>query len=191
MKIFSNIYNYVIDLAKKENVLRYLYGLSFIESFIFPIPPDVLLAPIALTRKYNWIRLAFFTTIYSVLGGIIGYIIGSFLFEVELFNNIISEEKFFQAKNLFNEHGFEIIFLAGFTPLPYKAFTITAGYMSVTFIPFLLASFIGRGLRFFLVAAIFYLFGLDRANKLRNYFEYIGYVATILFIIFIYMRYFR
>ena len=191
MKIFSNIYNYVIDLAKKENVLRYLYGLSFIESFIFPIPPDVLLAPIALTRKYNWIRLAFFTTIYSVLGGIIGYIIGSFLFEVELFNNIISDEKFFQAKNLFNEHGFEIIFLAGFTPLPYKAFTITAGYMSVTFIPFLLASFIGRGLRFFLVAAIFYLFGLDRANKLRNYFEYIGYVATILFIIFIYMRYFR
>lgn len=191
MKIFSNIYNYVIDLAKKENVLRYLYGLSFIESFIFPIPPDVLLAPIALTRKYNWIRLAFFTTIYSVLGGTIGYIIGSFLFEVELFNNIISDEKFFQAKNLFNEHGFEIIFLAGFTPLPYKAFTITAGYMSVTFIPFLLASFIGRGLRFFLVAAIFYLFGLDRANKLRNYFEYIGYVATILFIIFIYMRYFR
>ena len=191
MKIFSNIYNYVIDLAKKENVLRYLYGLSFIESFIFPIPPDVLLAPIALTRKYNWIRLAFFTTIYSVLGGIIGYIIGSFLFEVELFNNIISDEKFFQAKNLFNEHGFLIIFIAGFTPIPYKAFTITAGYMSIAFIPFLAASFVGRGFRFFLVSAIFYLFGLDRANKLRNYFEYIGYVATILFIIFIYMRYFR
>lgn len=191
MKIFSNIYNYVIDLAKKENVLRYLYGLSFIESFIFPLPPDILLAPIALTRKYNWIRLAFFTTIYSVLGGIIGYIIGSYLFEVQLFNNIISEEKFIQAKNLFNEHGFLIIFIAGFTPIPYKAFTITAGYMSIAFIPFLAASFVGRGFRFFLVSAIFYLFGLDRANKLRNYFEYIGYVATILLIIYIFMRYSR
>ncbi len=191
MKIFTNLYNYVINLAKKENVLRYLYGLSFIESFIFPIPPDVLLAPIALTRKYNWIRLAFFTTIYSVLGGIIGYIIGSYLFEVQLFNNIISEEKFIQAKNLFNEHGFLIIFIAGFTPIPYKAFTITAGYMSIAFIPFLAASFVGRGFRFFLVSAIFYLFGLDRANKLRNYFEYIGYVATILLIIYIFMRYSR
>tara|TARA_Y100000768_G_scaffold15473_1_gene10773 strand:+ start:824 stop:1399 length:576 start_codon:yes stop_codon:yes gene_type:complete len=191
MKIFTNLYNYVINLAKKENVLRYLYGLSFIESFIFPLPPDILLAPIALTRKYNWIRLAFFTTIYSVLGGIIGYIIGSYLFEVQLFNNIISEEKFIQAKNLFNEHGFLIIFIAGFTPIPYKAFTITAGYMSIAFIPFLAASFVGRGFRFFLVSAIFYLFGLDRANKLRNYFEYIGYVATILLIIYIFMRYSR
>ena len=191
MKIFTNLYNYVINLAKKENVLRYLYGLSFIESFIFPLPPDILLAPIALTRKYSWIRLAFFTTIYSVLGGIIGYIIGSYLFEVQLFNNIISEEKFIQAKNLFNEHGFLIIFIAGFTPIPYKAFTITAGYMSIAFIPFLAASFVGRGFRFFLVSAIFYLFGLDRANKLRNYFEYIGYVATILLIIYIFMRYSR
>ncbi len=190
MKIFTNIYNYTINLANKEKVLKYLYGLSFIESFIFPIPPDVLLAPIALTRKYNWVRLAFFTTLYSVFGGIVGYIIGSFLFEVEILNNIVSEENFFEAKKLFNNHGFLIIFLAGFTPLPYKVFTITAGYMSIAIIPFFIASFIGRGLRFFLVSAIFYFFGLDRANRLKNYFEYIGYAATILLIIFIYMRYF-
>ena len=69
MNFFTNIYDYIIKLAEKKNVTRYLYGVSFIESFIFPIPPDVLLAPIALTRKYNWILIAFNTTIFSVLGG--------------------------------------------------------------------------------------------------------------------------
>ncbi len=191
MKIFTKIYDYTINFSRKKDARRYLYGLSFIESFIFPIPPDVLLAPMALTRTHGWIQLAFFTTVYSILGGAFGYLIGSYLFEIDILNNIINEKSFLDAKKLFNEHGFLIIFLAGFTPLPYKAFTITAGYMSLAIIPFLVASFFGRGLRFFIVAAIFYYFGIERANKIKKYFEYIGYIATILLIFIFYVKYFN
>tara|TARA_B100001996_G_scaffold376023_1_gene356744 strand:+ start:1728 stop:2303 length:576 start_codon:yes stop_codon:yes gene_type:complete len=190
MKIFTNLYDYIINLANKKNVDKYLYGLSFIESFIFPIPPDILLAPLALTRKYNWIKLAFNTTCFSVAGGIIGYILGSYLYEISLFNNIISDEMFFESKKLFDEHGFIIIVVAGFTPLPYKAFTITAGYLSIAIFPFILSSLIGRGLRFFMVSAIFHFFGIDLANRMKKYFEYIGVVVTIILMLIIYYKYF-
>ncbi len=97
MKIFTKIYDYTINFSKKKNARRYLYGLSFIESFIFPIPPDVLLAPMALTRTHGWIQLAFFTTIYSILGGAFGYLIGSYLFEFDILNSIINEKNFLDA----------------------------------------------------------------------------------------------
>ena len=190
MKFFTNIYDYVIGLAYKEKVTRYLYGLSFIESFIFPIPPDILLAPIALTKKYNWIKIAFNTTLFSVLGGLIGYIIGLYLYESSILNKIVEENIFIEVKNLFLEHGFLIMIIAGFTPLPFKAFTITAGYMSIALIPFVISSFIGRGLRFFIVAAIFHYFGLIMANRIKKYFEYIGLIITFTLIYFVYLKYY-
>ena len=190
MKFFTNIYDYVIGLAYKEKVTRYLYGLSFIESFIFPIPPDILLAPIALTKKYNWIKIAFNTTLFSVLGGLVGYIIGLYLYESSILNKIVEENIFIEVKNLFLEHGFLIMIIAGFTPLPFKAFTITAGYMSIALIPFVVSSFIGRGLRFFIVAAIFHYFGLIMANRIKKYFEYIGLIITFILIYFVYLKYY-
>jgi len=190
MKLFTSIYDYTIALANKEKVTKYLYGLSFIESFFFPIPPDVLLAPIALTKKYNWIKIAFNTTIFSVLGGLVGYIIGLYLYELSILNNIIKEEVFLDVKNLFISHGVTIMIIAGFTPLPFKAFTITAGYMSLPVILFIISSFIGRALRFFLVAAIFHYFGLNIANKIKKYFEYIGWITIIILIYIIFLKYF-
>ena len=190
MKFFTNIYDYVIGLSYKEKVTRYLYGLSFIESFIFPIPPDILLAPIALTKKYNWIKIAFNTTLFSVLGGLVGYIIGLYLYESSILNKIVEENIFIEVKNLFLEHGFLIMIIAGFTPLPFKAFTITAGYMSIALIPFVISSFIGRGLRFFIVAAIFHYFGLIMANRIKKYFEYIGLIITFILIYFVYLKYY-
>ena len=190
MKPFTRLYDYIILLANKKNVLRYLYMLSFIESFIFPIPPDVLLAPIALTKKYNWVKVAFYTTLCSVLGGLIGYIIGSYIDNLSILNNIISAETLLEVKNLFKEYDFLIILIAGFTPLPYKAFTITAGIASIALLPFIISSFIGRGLRFFLVAGIFHYFGLALANKIKKYFEYIGIIIIIILIYFIYYKYF-
>ena len=190
MKFFTNIYDYVIGLAYKEKVTRYLYGLSFIESFIFPIPPDILLAPIALTKKYNWIKIAFNTTLFSVLGGLVGYIIGLYLYESSILNKIVEENIFIEVKNLFLEHGFLIMIIAGFTPLPFKAFTITAGYMSIALIPFVISSFIGRGLRFFIVAAIFHYFGLIMANRIKKYFECIGLIITFILIYFVYLKYY-
>tara|TARA_Y100000996_G_C22462149_1_gene618512 strand:+ start:57 stop:629 length:573 start_codon:yes stop_codon:yes gene_type:complete len=189
MKIFTNIYDKIIELAYKKNVTRYLYFLSFIESFIFPVPPDVLLAPIALTKKYNWIKLAFYTTLSSVIGGLVGYILGIYLYEIALLNNIIDENVFLEVKNLFLKHGVIIIIIAGFTPLPFKAFTIIAGYMSLSIIPFIISSFIGRGLRFFLVSALFNYFGIERANRLKKYFEYIGIILTIILLLLIYYKF--
>ena len=190
MKLFTNIYDYIIALAYREKVTRYLYGLSFIESIFFPIPPDVLLAPIALTKKYNWIKIAFYTTLYSVLGGLIGYIIGLYLYEISIFNSIIKEIIFFEVKDLFDKHGVIIMIIAGFSPLPFKAFTITAGYMSLPIFLFVVSSFIGRSLRFFLVAALFHYLGESFANKIKKYFEYIGWTIVIISIYIIFLKYF-
>ena len=190
MKLFTNIYDYIIDLAHRENVTRYLYGLSFIESIFFPIPPDVLLAPIALTKKYNWIKIAFYTTFYSVVGGLVGYVIGLYLYELSILNSIIKESVFLEVKNLFDKHGVIIMIIAGFSPLPFKAFTITAGYMSLPIILFTVSSFIGRSLRFFLVAALFHYLGESIANKIKKYFEYIGWTVVIIFLFIIFSKYF-
>ena len=187
---FTSLYDYVIELANKKNVLKYLYGLSFIEAFIFPVPPDVLLAPIALTKKYNWFRLALNTTLFSVCGGLVGYFIGSYLYDISFLSSIINEDKFMNVKNIFLEHGVWVIIIAGFTPLPFKVATLTAGYMSLAIIPFIIASIIGRGLRFFLVASIFHYFGIELANRMRKYFEYIGLAVTIFLLLFIYNKYF-
>ena len=189
MKIFTIMYDHIIKLANKKNVLAYLYGLSFIESFIFPIPPDVLLAPIALTKKYNWINLAFNTTLFSVLGGLVGYIIGLYLFEISILRDLVDEEVFMSVKNLFIDNGVWVIIIAGFTPLPYKVFTVTAGYMSLAILPFIISSFIGRGVRFFLVAAIFHHFGLDLANRMKKYFEYIGFLLLASILLIFYYKY--
>ena len=187
---FTSIYDYIIELANKKNVLKYLYSLSFVEAFIFPIPPDVLLAPIALTKKYSWLKLAFNTTLFSVCGGLVGYFIGSYLYDISFLRSIINEDKFMNVKNIFLEHGVWVIIIAGFTPLPFKVATLTAGYMSLPLIPFIVASIIGRGLRFFLVASIFHYFGIVLANRMRKYFEYIGLVVTIFLLLFIYNKYF-
>ena len=187
---FTSIYDYVIELANKKNVLKYLYSLSFVEAFIFPVPPDILLAPIALTKKYSWFKLAFNTTLFSVCGGLVGYFIGSYLYDISFLSSIINEDKFMNVKNIFLEHGVWVIIIAGFTPLPFKVATLTAGYMSLAIIPFIIASMIGRGLRFFLVASIFHYFGIELANRMRKYFEYIGLVVTIFLLLFIYNKYF-
>ena len=187
---FTSMYDYVIKLANKKNVLKYLYGLSFIEAFIFPVPPDTLLAPIALTKKYSWFKLALNTTLFSVCGGLVGYFIGSYLNEISFLNSMVNEDKLLSVKNIFLEHGVWVIIIAGFTPLPFKVATLTAGYMSLALIPFIIASIIGRGLRFFLVASIFHYFGIELANRMRKYFEYIGLLVTIFLLFFIYNKYF-
>ncbi len=187
---FTSMYDYVIKLANKKNVLKYLYGLSFIEAFIFPVPPDALLAPIALTKKYSWFKLALNTTLFSVCGGLVGYFIGFYLNEISFLNSMVNEDKLLSVKNIFLEHGVWVIIIAGFTPLPFKVATLTAGYMSLALIPFIIASIIGRGLRFFLVASIFHYFGIELANRMRKYFEYIGLLVTIFLLFFIYNKYF-
>ena len=159
---------------------------SFIESIFFPIPTDVLLIPMCFSKPSEWKILAFITTVTSVAGGAVGFLLGSFLFAevypiIEDLNYVAA---FNDVKNLFYLHGALIILIASFTPLPYKLFTITAGFLSVDIILFLLFSFIGRGLRFYLVAYITKEHGVVILEYLNRYFLYIASVIILVYVIF-------
>ena len=167
---------------KSKKILGFL---SFIESIFFPIPTDVLLIPMCYSKPSEWKILALITTIASVAGGVVGFFLGSFLF-MEVYPiiedlNYVSE--FNDVKNLFYLHGALIILIASFTPLPYKLFTITAGFLSVDFILFLVFSLIGRALRFYLVAYITRAHGEVILEYLNRYFLYIASVIIIVYII--------
>ena len=184
MKLFSNIYKKVIELAKHHHAEYYLGGLSFAESSFFPIPPDVMLIPMSLARPDGWIRFALLATIMSVLGGIVGYFIGVWAFE--WLESILTTggyaDKFEQAKSLFSAWGVAAILVAGFSPIPYKLFTITAGLLSMAFLPFVIASAIGRGARFFLVAGLVAKAGPKMEPTILKYIEWLGWLVVVLLI---------
>ena len=159
MRIFQWMYDKALVWAKHRHAERYLFGLSFTESVIFPIPPDVMLAPMALAEREKAWRFAWLTTIASVLGGIAGYLLGYWLFEPvvqPLIDHFGYQELFGKVSEWFKNYGVWIVFIAGFSPIPYKLFTVSAGLMQMAFIPFVIASFIGRASRFFLVSALMY-----------------------------------
>jgi membrane protein YqaA with SNARE-associated domain len=181
MKLFSSLYKRVIAWSRHRHAPRYLAGLSFAESSFFPIPPDVMLAPMTLANPGKAWNLAFITTIASVQGGLLGYFIGLFAFDfVEpLLQSAGYYPKYLVAREWFSEWGFWAIFIAGFSPIPYKLFTITAGVISMSLLPFVLASFIGRGARFFLVAGLMAWGGERMEDALHKYIDRIGW-ATVL-----------
>tara|TARA_Y100001958_G_C20944822_1_gene349763 strand:- start:60 stop:665 length:606 start_codon:yes stop_codon:yes gene_type:complete len=164
--MFKSIYEKCLDLAAHKSSKYYLAIVSFIESSFFPIPPDVMIVPMVIAKKKDFIKIFLITTIFSVLGGMMGYLIGIFFFDFG--TNILSfygyEDKFSDIKNdLISSNSFfawlGILFLAGFTPLPYKVFTIASGLIGFNFLVFILISLISRGLRFFLVSYLTYRFG--------------------------------
>ena len=186
MKIFSRLYDWVLGWAKHPHASRYLAALSFAESSFFPIPPDVMLAPMALARRDRAWGFAFITTFWSVLGGALGYLIGMFLFDVlaqPLISFYDASEAFATAQEKFKAHGVWIVFIAGFTPIPYKIFTISAGLASMAFLPFVVASLIGRGARFFLVSALIYFGGERFESGLRRYVDLIGWLMIALIVV--------
>ena len=179
MKLFSGLYSRVMQWSRHRHASRYLAGLSFAESSFFPIPPDVMLAPMSMAKPEQAWRLATITTLASVIGGLFGYLIGWFAFEaIEPFLHEIGyHEKYLQAKSWFDEWGFWAIFVAGFSPIPYKIFTITAGVISMAFLPFVIASLIGRGARFFLVAGLMSWGGEKMEKKLHQYVDLLGWLT--------------
>ena len=183
MKIFSRLYELVLTWAAHPRATRYLAALSFAESSFFPIPPDVMLAPMVLAQRQRAWMLAAVTTLWSVLGGIAGYLIGMFLFNVvaaPVINFYEAEAAFEVVRAKFQAHGVWIVFLAGFTPIPYKLFTISAGLASMSLLPFVAASLVGRGARFFLVAGLIYAGGERFESQLRRYADAIGWTVLIL-----------
>jgi membrane protein YqaA with SNARE-associated domain len=158
----------------------YLAGLSFAESSFFPVPPDVMLAPMALADTKKAWRYATITTAASVIGGAVGYLLGIFAFE--LIQPLLAKFGYLQgyatAVSWFEEWGVWVVFLAGFSPIPYKLFTIAAGVVSMPFLPFMAASFIGRGARFFLVAGLMVWGGARMEGILRQNIDRIGWVMV-------------
>ena len=186
MKLFGPCYDMALRWARHPHAIRYLGGLSFAESVFFPIPPDVMLAPMSLSRPDRAWYFALLTTLASVIGGIAGYALGYFAFDAWLAPVIDSagySHKLQTAMQWFGEYGVWVVFLAGFSPIPYKIFTISAGFLQMAFLPFLLASTVGRGARFFMVAGLMKLGGSTMEAKLRQYIEWIGWAVVILAVI--------
>lgn len=181
MKIFTPLYDACLKWAKHKHAEKYLAGLSCAESTFFPIPPDVMLAPMVLSQTHKAWRYALVTTVASVIGGILGYLLGMFAFEswiMPLVEQMGYAAKLAKAELWFADYGVWVVFLAGFSPIPYKVFTISAGALTMAFIPFVIASSIGRGMRFFLVAALMKYGGPPMEAKLKDYIEYIGWAVV-------------
>ena len=188
--MFKNLYKKCLDLAGHKSSKYYLAIVSFVESSFFPIPPDVMVIPIVISKKNDFKKIFLITTIFSVLGGVFGYIIGAFFFEfgAHIMNFYGYEDKLYNLKeSLIKNDGFYawlgILFLAGFTPLPYKVFTIASGLIGFNFLIFVLISLISRGLRFFLVSYLSYKFG-DLFNEFMDkhgskWFTIIGILIVI------------
>lgn len=186
MKLFSALYDRVLEWTQHPKADWILALLSFTESVIFPIPPDVMLAPMAMTQPQRAWRLAALTTVTSVLGGMVGYLLGYWAYDVAVLPAVEAlgyEEKLAQVSRWFSDYGIWIVFIAGFSPIPYKLFTVTAGVMHMLFIPFVLASAISRGLRFFLVAWLLKTGGPTMALKLRTYVDRIGWTIVVVAIV--------
>ncbi len=192
--MFNTLYKKSLNLAAHKSSKYYLALISFVESSFFPIPPDVMVIPMVITKKTEFIKIFFIATIFSVLGGILGYFIGAFFFDIGM--QIMSfygyEDKLIKLKNnLINSNSFYawlgILFLAGFTPLPYKVFTIASGLIGFNILIFIFISLISRGLRFFIVSYLSYKFG-DLFTEFMNkhgskWFTIIGILIVIIGII--------
>ena len=195
--MFQTLYKKCLNLAAHKSSNFYLGLVSFIESSFFPIPPDAMIIPMVIAKRKEFIKIFLIASIFSVLGGILGYLIG-YLFSdfamhiIEFYNY---EDKVENLKlNMLEGNGFiawlSILFLAGFTPLPYKAFTIASGLIAFNLPVFIIVSLISRSLRFFIVAFLTYKFG-ELFNEYMNkhgskWFTAIGILIVIIFV-FIYL----
>lgn len=182
MSLFSSLYDKTLMWAQHPKAPWYLGGMSFAESSFFPIPPDVMLMPMALAKPEKAFHFAWITTIFSLLGGLLGYAIGYWLLESiwPMIQSVGYEAKYHQIEGFFQEYGVWIVFAAGFSPIPYKLFTVTAGATNMALLPFLLASFVGRGARFFLVAWLMKIGGERYESNIRKWIDWLGWIVVIL-----------
>ena len=192
--MFQTLYKKCLELAAHKSSNFYLGLVSFIESSFFPIPPDAMIIPMVIAKKKEYLKIFLIASIFSVLGGIFGYLIGYLFFDLAMY---LIEFYDYQDKvenlklSMSQGSGFlawlSILFLAGFTPLPYKAFTISSGLIAFNLPVFIIVSLISRGLRFFIVAYLSYKFGELFTEYMEKHgskwFTIIGIIVVIMFII--------
>jgi membrane protein YqaA with SNARE-associated domain len=194
MKYVRQLYDWMLHWAETPYGPIALFLLAFAESSFFPIPPDALLIALVLGARKKAFKFALNSTVASVFGALLGYAIGHFVwwsnpnefsnFALFFFNNIpgFTEDIFFKVKGLYEEWNFWIVFTAGFTPIPYKVFTISAGAFEINLFLFVLASIISRAGRFFLVAGLIWKFGDEIKEFIDKYFNLLAIAFTVLLI---------
>ena len=193
--MFTQLYNNCLKLAAHKNSKYFLGVISFIESSFFPIPPDVMIAPMVIAKKRDYFKIFLIATIFSVLGGIFGYLIGAYFFDfaIKIVEYYAYENKLIYIKDTLSKgNGFYawlgILFLAGFTPLPYKVFTIASGLIGFNLFIFISISILSRGLRFFIVSYLSFKFADRFTNYMNKYgqkwFTIIGIIIVIVAVVF-------
>ncbi len=187
-KLANLIYEKIIDLANKRYALKILAFISFIESFIFPLPTDIFLMPMIIAKKKKYFSIIILTTVFSVLGGIVGYMVGLFFWDMlqPYFTRIYPgfDSNFENFKEKFVDIGWILILIGGFTPFPYKIITISCGIINVNFLLFLICSFISRFLRFYLVGFVTYKYGEKTKKIIDKYFNYITLIIVTIIVLY-------
>ncbi len=182
-KIIKSMYEWCMKLVSGRYALPALCAVSFIESSFFPIPPDIFMIPLILARRSEAFKIALYTTVSSVLGGLFGYAIGYFLYEtvgIAILNFFHYAQQFESFRHSYNEYGAWIVFGAGITPFPYKIITIASGTTGMNLIIFMIASVVARGLRFFLIAALLWKYG----EPMKTYIEKnLGWLSVVFFLL--------
>ncbi|HHE9998803.1 DedA family protein [Haemophilus influenzae] len=185
MKIFGTMYDKTMEWSKHRFAVFWLSFVSFIEAIFFPIPPDVMLIPMSMSKPKSAVKFAFYTAIASVIGGVIGYAIG--FYATDWVENIVQQWGYAvhwaKAVSWFKQWGVLVVFVAGFSPIPYKVFTLCSGVMQMVFFPFVITAFISRLARFLLVAKLAAWGGEKFAAKLRKSIEIIGWSVVVLAVI--------
>ena len=185
MQLFTPLYDKCMTWARHRHACGYLAGLSFAESSFFPVPPDVMLAPMSMAQPTRAMYFATLTTLASVVGGLFGYLIGFYFFELvqPWLQSSTYWDKYLHAREWFEIWGFWAILVAGFSPIPYKVFTIAAGTLAMNLPLFIAGSILGRGGRFFLVAGLMAWGGERMESRLRIYVERLGWLTVIIAVV--------
>jgi membrane protein YqaA with SNARE-associated domain len=181
------LYDWMLSWADRKGGPAALFGISFAESSVFPLPPDPLLLALSLGKPRKALVFAAICTMGSILGGMLGYAIGWFVWESVadfFFNTVpgVTPEGFNIVQEWYNQWGFWAVFLAGFTPLPYKVFTLASGVFQISFPLFIVASTVSRGARFFIVAGLVYFFGAPIQSFIDRHFNRLAWLFGILLV---------
>tara|TARA_B100001121_G_C18385437_1_gene478203 strand:- start:52 stop:657 length:606 start_codon:yes stop_codon:yes gene_type:complete len=192
--MFNRLYKKCLELSAHKSSNFFLAIISFVESSFFPIPPDVMIIPMVIAKRLEYLKIFLIASIFSVLGGIFGYLIGYVFFDLAIYviefygyQDKVENLKLSMSKGSGFITWLSILFLAGFTPLPYKAFTISSGLIAFNFPLFIIVSLISRSLRFFIVAYLSYKFGKYFTEFMEKHgskwFTIIGVIIVIIFIL--------
>lgn len=188
--ISKRIKKWTVENAKKPVAEKILYFISFIDSFISPMPPDPFLAVITVINPKKWFRYAFYTMVFGVIGGLVGYAIGFFLFEfvgeplVEIYN---FKESLQALGQTFANNSFLSVLIAAFTPIPYQIFTVAAGLFKINILIFVLASVLGRGTRFLIVASLMRFIGERYGKVILKYLNFLLLLVGIIVLSLLYL----